>query len=97
MVPSESQGARRTDRKGAPHPGGQVWQSQAGCASNGEKPSRSFRPKQNRSVVRPSMILLCFVQYGDTTHTFVERAEYSGLFLPGFHAPQFKDSSLDKL
>lgn len=35
--------------------------------------------------------------YGDTTHTFVERAEYSGLFLPGFHAPQFKDSSLDKL
>uniref|UniRef100_A0A8C2GZQ4 4-hydroxyphenylpyruvate dioxygenase n=1 Tax=Cyprinus carpio TaxID=7962 RepID=A0A8C2GZQ4_CYPCA len=25
--------------------------------------------------------------YGDTTHTFVERAGYNGLFLPGFHAP----------
>ncbi|ROT68811.1 4-hydroxyphenylpyruvate dioxygenase [Penaeus vannamei] len=25
--------------------------------------------------------------YGDTTHTFVERGSYKGLFLPGFHAP----------
>uniref|UniRef100_A0A7N8YMP3 4-hydroxyphenylpyruvate dioxygenase n=1 Tax=Mastacembelus armatus TaxID=205130 RepID=A0A7N8YMP3_9TELE len=25
--------------------------------------------------------------YGDTTHTFVERTGYSGLFLPGFHPP----------
>uniref|UniRef100_A0A8C1R602 4-hydroxyphenylpyruvate dioxygenase n=1 Tax=Cyprinus carpio TaxID=7962 RepID=A0A8C1R602_CYPCA len=25
--------------------------------------------------------------YGDTTHTFVERTGYNGLFLPGFHAP----------
>uniref|UniRef100_A0A3Q2Y4M3 4-hydroxyphenylpyruvate dioxygenase n=1 Tax=Hippocampus comes TaxID=109280 RepID=A0A3Q2Y4M3_HIPCM len=35
--------------------------------------------------------------YGDTTHTFVERAEYSGLFLPGFHPPLFKDSLLATL
>uniref|UniRef100_A0A672JNX9 4-hydroxyphenylpyruvate dioxygenase n=1 Tax=Salarias fasciatus TaxID=181472 RepID=A0A672JNX9_SALFA len=35
--------------------------------------------------------------YGDTTHTFVERTGYSGLFLPGFHPPLFKDPSLVKL
>ncbi|XP_040052471.1 4-hydroxyphenylpyruvate dioxygenase [Gasterosteus aculeatus] len=35
--------------------------------------------------------------YGDTTHTFVERAEYTGLFLPGFQSPDFKDPSLAKL
>ncbi|XP_042618440.1 4-hydroxyphenylpyruvate dioxygenase-like [Cyprinus carpio] len=35
--------------------------------------------------------------YGDTTHTFVERTGYNGLFLPGFHAPLFCDPSLEKL
>ncbi len=28
--------------------------------------------------------------YGDTIHTFVERKNYSGPFLPGYHAPKFK-------
>uniref|UniRef100_A0A8P4JVE9 4-hydroxyphenylpyruvate dioxygenase n=1 Tax=Dicentrarchus labrax TaxID=13489 RepID=A0A8P4JVE9_DICLA len=35
--------------------------------------------------------------YGDTTHTFVERSGYNGLFLPGFHPPLFKDPLLSKL
>lgn len=35
--------------------------------------------------------------YGDTTHTFIERAGYNGLFLPGFHAPLFCDPFLAKL
>uniref|UniRef100_A0A8C9R5L7 4-hydroxyphenylpyruvate dioxygenase n=1 Tax=Scleropages formosus TaxID=113540 RepID=A0A8C9R5L7_SCLFO len=35
--------------------------------------------------------------YGDTTHTLVERTDYKGLFLPGFHPPLFKDPLLDKL
>uniref|UniRef100_A0A671UW24 4-hydroxyphenylpyruvate dioxygenase n=1 Tax=Sparus aurata TaxID=8175 RepID=A0A671UW24_SPAAU len=35
--------------------------------------------------------------YGDTTHTFVERSGYSGLFLPGFQPPLFKDPLLAKL
>uniref|UniRef100_A0A3B3WD52 4-hydroxyphenylpyruvate dioxygenase n=1 Tax=Poecilia mexicana TaxID=48701 RepID=A0A3B3WD52_9TELE len=35
--------------------------------------------------------------YGDTTHTFVERKGYKGLFLPGFHPPLFKDPLLPKL
>lgn len=35
--------------------------------------------------------------YGDTTHTFVERTGYSGLFLPGFHPPLFNDPALARL
>uniref|UniRef100_A0A8C9Y4A9 4-hydroxyphenylpyruvate dioxygenase n=2 Tax=Sander lucioperca TaxID=283035 RepID=A0A8C9Y4A9_SANLU len=35
--------------------------------------------------------------YGDTTHTLVERSGYSGLFLPGFHSPLFKDPLLATL
>ncbi|XP_039658430.1 4-hydroxyphenylpyruvate dioxygenase [Perca fluviatilis] len=35
--------------------------------------------------------------YGDTTHTLVERSGYSGLFLPGFHPPLFKDPLLATL
>lgn len=42
--------------------------------------------------------------YGDTTHTFVERGKYNGLFLPGYKAPRMKvrqpserTSILDKL
>lgn len=43
-------------------------------------------------------VRLAVVQtYGDTTHTFVERTGYSGLFLPGFHPPLFKDPLLAKL
>uniref|UniRef100_A0A674D0Z4 4-hydroxyphenylpyruvate dioxygenase n=1 Tax=Salmo trutta TaxID=8032 RepID=A0A674D0Z4_SALTR len=35
--------------------------------------------------------------YGDTTHTFVERTAYNGLFLPGFHTPLHRDPLLAKL
>uniref|UniRef100_A0A673YUK9 4-hydroxyphenylpyruvate dioxygenase n=1 Tax=Salmo trutta TaxID=8032 RepID=A0A673YUK9_SALTR len=35
--------------------------------------------------------------YGDTTHTFVERTAYNGLFLPGFHPPLHRDPLLAKL
>ena len=35
--------------------------------------------------------------YGDTTHTFVERAGYRGLFLPGYRAPLTQDVLLAKL
>jgi 4-hydroxyphenylpyruvate dioxygenase len=30
--------------------------------------------------------------YGDTTHTFIERKNYKGLFLPGFHPHYLKES-----
>ncbi|XP_069686261.1 4-hydroxyphenylpyruvate dioxygenase isoform X2 [Periplaneta americana] len=35
--------------------------------------------------------------YGDTTHTFVERAAYNGLFLPGFKKPLQEDTLCKKL
>ncbi|KAK4813118.1 hypothetical protein QYF61_010532, partial [Mycteria americana] len=35
--------------------------------------------------------------YGDTTHTLVEKLNYKGLFLPGYHPPLFKDPLLPKL
>ncbi|XP_041345026.1 4-hydroxyphenylpyruvate dioxygenase [Pyrgilauda ruficollis] len=35
--------------------------------------------------------------YGDTTHTLIEKLNYKGLFLPGYHPPLFKDPLLSKL
>ncbi|GAB1290157.1 4-hydroxyphenylpyruvate dioxygenase [Apodemus speciosus] len=35
--------------------------------------------------------------YGDTTHTLVEKINYTGRFLPGFEAPTYKDTLLSKL
>ncbi|XP_039273483.2 4-hydroxyphenylpyruvate dioxygenase-like [Styela clava] len=35
--------------------------------------------------------------YGDTTHTFIERSNFNGLFLPGFKAPLFKPEIYDNL
>ncbi|XP_012413460.1 4-hydroxyphenylpyruvate dioxygenase [Trichechus manatus latirostris] len=35
--------------------------------------------------------------YGDTTHTLVEKMNYTGRFLPGFEAPIFMDPLLSKL
>jgi len=35
--------------------------------------------------------------YGDTTHTFVERAGYKGLFLPGYKDPLYNDLLLSTL
>ncbi|XP_068937546.1 4-hydroxyphenylpyruvate dioxygenase [Petaurus breviceps papuanus] len=35
--------------------------------------------------------------YGDTTHTLVEKLNYTGPFLPGFEAPRFQDPLLPKL
>ncbi|GIX81678.1 4-hydroxyphenylpyruvate dioxygenase [Caerostris darwini] len=35
--------------------------------------------------------------FGDTTHTFIERSNYKGLFLPGYKSPLQKDTSLKNL
>lgn len=41
---------------------------------------------------------LCFPQYGDTTHTLIEYlGPYTGLFLPGYKEPLYKDPLLAKL
>ncbi|KAF4070490.1 hypothetical protein AMELA_G00286120 [Ameiurus melas] len=44
-----------------------------------------------------SVKLAVLQTYGDTTHTLVERNGYTGLFLPGFHTPLFKDTLLAQL
>ncbi len=35
--------------------------------------------------------------YGDTTHTFVERSDYRGLFLPGYEKLKFEDPLMKTL
>ena len=35
--------------------------------------------------------------YGETTHTFIEKADYKGLFLPGYVKPKMDDPILAKL
>ncbi|KAG7332051.1 hypothetical protein KOW79_003885 [Hemibagrus wyckioides] len=44
-----------------------------------------------------SVKLAVLQTYGDTTHTLVERKGYTGLFLPGFHSPLFRDPLLAQL
>ncbi|TVY28265.1 putative 4-hydroxyphenylpyruvate dioxygenase [Lachnellula hyalina] len=38
-----------------------------------------------------SVYLATIKTYGDTTHTFVERQTYTGVFLPGYHAVDYED------
>ena len=35
--------------------------------------------------------------YGETTHTFIERQGYNGIFLPGYEKPRIKDALLAQL
>lgn len=32
-----------------------------------------------------------FFQYGDTSHTLIDRSKYKGLFLPNFRKPLYED------
>lgn len=52
------------------------------------------RSPQNGATTQP---LSPLSQYGDTTHTLIEKLNYKGLFLPGYHPPLFKDPLLPKL
>jgi len=42
------------------------------------------------------VVLASITTYGDTIHTFVERKNYKGIFLPGFQ-PHFNKESLNSL
>nr|POE54394.1 4-hydroxyphenylpyruvate dioxygenase [Quercus suber] len=35
--------------------------------------------------------------YGDTTHTFIQRSEYAGVFLPGYHASPLTNDPINAL
>ncbi len=48
--------------------------------------ARSVRAPIERRDEHGRVVLATIATYGDTVHTFVQRDEYSGVFLPGFNA-----------
>ena len=53
--------------------------------------ARSVRQPETVCDEHGEVHLAAIATYGDTVHTFVERANYSGAFLPGFRAVEGKD------
>jgi len=53
--------------------------------------ARSVREPETVCDEHGAVHLAAIATYGDTIHTFVERANYSGAFLPGFRAVEGKD------
>lgn len=51
----------------------------------------SIRPPTKLEDPDGHVIVSSISTYGDTTHTFVERKNYKGLFLPGFQAHNSKE------
>uniref|UniRef100_A0A8C8E557 4-hydroxyphenylpyruvate dioxygenase n=1 Tax=Otus sunia TaxID=257818 RepID=A0A8C8E557_9STRI len=107
----ESQGAWSRGGEGALGGGGQIREGEVRGDPDGKcraaaepEPSRwsGVRgsrvdlggPQKNRATMQP---LSSLSQYGDTTHTLIEKLNYKGLFLPGYHPPLFKDPLLPKL
>ncbi|XP_048582062.1 4-hydroxyphenylpyruvate dioxygenase [Nematostella vectensis] len=57
----------------------------------------SVREPWEESDGNGSVTMATVQTYGDTTHTFVERKDFNGLFLPGFKPPMHEDKLLFKL
>ena len=53
--------------------------------------ARSVRPPETLRDAQGEVRLASIATYGDTIHTFVERRNYSGVFLPGFEAVAGED------
>ncbi|RKP10150.1 Glyoxalase/Bleomycin resistance protein/Dihydroxybiphenyl dioxygenase [Thamnocephalis sphaerospora] len=62
-----------------------VWQY---AVNNG---ARSIRAPWEETDEHGTVVMATIATYGDTEHTFVERKNYSGPFLPGFAAPRTAD------
>ena len=65
-----------------------LWVDDAGSAFE-ETTKRGARPVREPETVEDEhgrVVLSAIGTYGDTIHTFVERKNYDGLFLPGFEA-----------
>jgi len=43
-----------------------------------------LEPQETKSETDGSIIMACVKTYGDTVHTFIDRKNYKGCFLPGF-------------
>ncbi|KAF9920579.1 hypothetical protein FBU30_009569 [Linnemannia zychae] len=62
-----------------------------------EKGARSIRAPYELKDEHGSVWLATIATYGDTEHTFVQRNNYKGTFLPGFTLPRNKDPLEDIL
>jgi 4-hydroxyphenylpyruvate dioxygenase len=53
--------------------------------------AKSVRAPETLKDENGSVIIASIATYGDTVHTFVQRVDYKGLFLPGFKAHHLKE------
>jgi 4-hydroxyphenylpyruvate dioxygenase len=49
------------------------------------------KPNEIKSEEEGSIILASVQTYGDTIHTFIEKKDFKGVFLPGFKSVTKKD------
>eukprot|EP00347_Sterkiella_histriomuscorum_P014738 403359732 len=56
-----------------------------------ERGAKSVRPPQTLEDENGKAIVASVQTYGDTVHTFVQRDNYTGPFLPGFRAHHYKE------
>lgn len=91
--PTDGQGARSRGGQGALGGAGQPWEGQVRHHSNGTSGGTCIKVEMGVWHT-----IVCFPQYGDTTHTLIEYlGPYTGLFLPGYKEPLYKDPMLAKL
>lgn len=56
-----------------------------------ERGGRSIRDPWEESDEHGTVVMATIATYGDTVHTFVERKNYRGPFLPGYKVLESKD------
>lgn len=72
-----------------------LWVDDAAYSFN-ETVKRGAKPAKAPEVLKDAhgeVTVASIHTYGETIHTFVERKNYKGPFLPGYHAPRFKMKS----
>ena len=62
-----------------------------------ERGAKAVREPWEETDDSGTAIMASVQTYGDTTHTFVERTTYKGVFLPGYREPLFRDPLLEEL
>lgn len=62
-----------------------------------EKGGISIKEPWEETDENGTVVFACVKTYGDTVHTFIERKNYKGPFLPGFQLSDVKDVLLEKL
>jgi 4-hydroxyphenylpyruvate dioxygenase len=62
-----------------------------------ERGAVSYKAPEVLKDEHGSVIVASVKTYGDTVHTFVQRVDYTGPFLPGFKAHHLKEVLNEKL